>query len=428
MHKPASFTVLPDTPGVYFFVTGHTGIHALDEHIPLPDMRILYIGRATSLRNRVRSYFSHDIIDKRGIAIHEMIIEATGIIFIPTTSVLEAIIQESLAIKKHQPRYNVKEKDNRSFAYIVITKEAFPRIGVVRGRELDYYRTTHTLKRLGYTGPLKKIFGPFPQGNLMRDALKIIRKIFPFRDFREHDERYEHFYQQIKLSPDRALPDAEKHYAKTIRRIMLLFQGKTKDVRASLERDMKHAASHEVFEEAQELKKKLLALEHINDIALLKKQSETDVLATYRIEAYDIAHQQGRSMVGVMAVLDRITPNKAEYRKFIIRTVTEKSNDIKALTEILERRFAHTDWDMPKLIVIDGGEVHLDHARKALERLGIMVDTVSVVKDEKHRPKALLGNPSIIAQYQQAILLANNEAHRFAITFLREKERETVKG
>lgn len=112
---------LPDNPGVYFFMKGK---------------EILYIGKATSLKNRVQSYFSSDIAETRGPRIVKMLQEATSVRVEKTDSVLEALILEAVLIKKYQPMYNAKEKSDTSFNYVVITDEVFPRVFTLREREL----------------------------------------------------------------------------------------------------------------------------------------------------------------------------------------------------------------------------------------------------------------------------------------------------
>ena len=112
---------LPDARGVYLFKKGK---------------EILYIGKATSLKDRVRSYFIGDLINTRGQFIVDMVFKAEKIDYLKTDSVLEALILESNLIKKHQPKYNTKEKDDRSYNYVVITKEDFPCVLLVRGRSL----------------------------------------------------------------------------------------------------------------------------------------------------------------------------------------------------------------------------------------------------------------------------------------------------
>ncbi|HEY4486143.1 MAG TPA: GIY-YIG nuclease family protein, partial [Candidatus Paceibacterota bacterium] len=136
---------LPDVPGVYFFLG--------------PRKKILYIGKAGSLRDRVRSYFSKDIAFSRSAAIEKMVQDAQDIAFQKTDSVLEAVILEADLIKKFRPKYNTQEKDDKSFNYVVITKEDFPRILLVRGRDLQFY--SNNLMKLG---KLQATYGPFPQG------------------------------------------------------------------------------------------------------------------------------------------------------------------------------------------------------------------------------------------------------------------------
>src|SRR3989344_3196736 len=114
---------LPDSPGVYLFKNS--------------EGKILYIGRATSLRDRIKSYFANDLLQTRGLLLVDMVSQATGIDHQETDSVLEAIILESNLIKEHQPYFNTKEKDNKSWNFVVITDEEFPRVIVVRGRTLE---------------------------------------------------------------------------------------------------------------------------------------------------------------------------------------------------------------------------------------------------------------------------------------------------
>jgi excinuclease ABC subunit C len=162
---------IPDTPGVYFFLGPKRGGAGRD------GKDILYIGKATSLHDRVRSYFAKDLGEARSPAIVAMVGKADGLKWQECGSVLEALILEAALIKKHQPPYNVDEKDDKSWNYVVVTKEDFPRVLIVRGRELH---DPVFLKTKNYQ--LKTVFGPFPHGGQLKEALKLVRKIFPFRD------------------------------------------------------------------------------------------------------------------------------------------------------------------------------------------------------------------------------------------------------
>ncbi len=123
---------LPDTPGVYFFL-GH-------------NKKILYIGKATSLTNRVRSYFASDLKEKRSELIERMVAEAKKIEFTQTDSVLEALILETNLIRTHKPHYNTRSKDDKSYNHLIITNEEWPRVLVVRGKDIATQHSKYEIK------------------------------------------------------------------------------------------------------------------------------------------------------------------------------------------------------------------------------------------------------------------------------------------
>lgn len=382
---------LPKTPGVYQFL-GEKG-------------KILYIGKATSLRDRVRSYFDGNLPETRGAHIQNMVTRAKRVKAIPTDSVLEALLLEAELIRTHHPIFNTKEKDDKSWNHIVITDEAFPRVLLVRGKELSDGATKKKFK-------IKRIFGPFPRGGVLREAMKIIRKIFPFRDTCESGAKRPCFNAQIGLCPGVCVGTiSEQEYRAIIRNIILFAEGKKKKLLGTLTRDMKTAARQERFEDAHAIKRTIFALEHIHDVALLKRDTPQTAM---RIEAYDIAHISGKGMAGSMTVMVDGEPEKTEYRKFTIKTV-HQSNDTAALREVLSRRFAHPEWPYPRLIVIDGGIAQKNTAERVLKELGIAIPIVSVVKDDRHRPREILGDPRYTLPLERQIILANAEAHRFAL-------------
>jgi excinuclease ABC subunit C len=407
---------IPDAPGVYFFRGRPRGGYGKNRE------EILYIGKATSLRDRVRSYFSKDIGETRGPKIVKMLEEASSVSWERTDSVLEALILEANLIKQHQPLYNTDEKDDTSFNYVVITNESFPRVLTVRGRALFAKREGGSLKqenRHAILQPLTfkphAIFGPFPSGTALKDALRLVRRIFPFFDTKRPvvEGKNLAFNRQIGLYPKKL--DA-KEYAKTIRHIIMLFSGKKVALVRSLESEMKRAAKAQEFEKAQEFKRQLFALQHIRDVSLIKTPEMLDVRhPTFRVEGYDVAHLRGSETIGVMTVVEDGEPEKGEYRTFKIRS-TASGDDYAAFAELLSRRLAHPEWRFPDLVVIDGGTAHLATAAKALRKAGReSIPLVSVVKDERHRPREILGEKKFASMHEAAILLANSEAHRFAL-------------
>ena len=398
---------LPQKPGVYFFIGARK--------------EVLYIGKATSIRSRVMSYFTDDIIGKRSPLIYEMVEQTKSIDFRETDSVLEAILLEASLIKSHKPHYNTEGKDDRSFNYVVITNEAYPRVLLVRGRELYQKFSKKEIKHL---------FGPFTESGLFREALKLIRKIFPYYDTKRPVEEMLKgrgkgridFNRQIGLYPS-ALT-SQKDYARTIRHLKLFFDGKNKQLLLQLKKEIKEYVKGEEFEKANEIKRRLDALGHIQDVSLLKEEFRepgSNIAAeNFRIEAYDIAHMHGKDTVGVMTVVENGMVKRDAYRKFKIKSY-DGSNDVAGLREILERRLSHPEWVYPKLIVVDGGKAQTNAATKVLDKAGIKIPVIGVVKDEHHRPKKIIGHTNLRIKYEKDILLANAEAHRFAIAYHRKK-------
>ena len=448
---------LPEAPGVYKFMKGG---------------RVLYVGKATSLRDRVKSYFNKNIESTRGPLISKMLSEFDDIKFIKTDSVLEALILEANLIKKYQPEANTKEKDNKSFNYVVITKEDFPRVLVMRERELSKSLFTTPLEKHGnfllkissvrrrrssrgfsqgdgstdlLNSDIAYSFGPFPNGSQLKEAMKIIRKMFPFRDKctpfllpslsqgeGQGVRSKPCFNRQIGLCPGVCTGEITKReYSKTIKNITLFFESNKDKLIKNLEKQMKGFAKSREFEKAQKIKKTIFILNHIQDISLLKDDvSRLNLDTNFRIESYDIAHLSGTNVVGVMTVIEDGEVKKSDYRKFKIKE-NPGINDTEALLEVLSRRLNHNEWARPNLIVVDGGKAQKNIMEKVLKENKINIPVVSVVKDEKHKPIKILGIEKLqdlkiekldlsrgaLVKWENQILLANAEAHRFAIGF-----------
>jgi excinuclease ABC subunit C len=394
-----------------------------------PRKEVLYIGKATSLKSRVRSYFSPDLIETRGPLLVEMLELAKTVEWKEADSVLEALILEANLIRSHQPAYNTLLKDDKSFNYVVITREDFPRVLVVRGKNLEEDFPE---------GTRKYIFGPFPHGLQLREAMKLIRKIFPYRDTCTPAPELEAQGKRLKacfnahlgLCPGVCSGGISKEeYARIVRHIALLFQGKKKELIKTLEREMKAAAKAERFEEAARMRGQVFALTHIQDVSLIKEEYRKPkiTLGVTRIEAYDMAHLQGSANVGVMTVVEDGVAQKNDYRKFRIREAGP-GDDIGALREVLTRRLGHEEWPLPRLIAVDGSTAQMNAAQKVLDEFGMTIPIVGVVKDEKHRPRDIRGDRELIQGRERDILLANAEAHRFAINYHRKTSRADLKN
>jgi len=416
LHWQEALKKLPDGPGVYFFIG------------PKPDKVILYIGRATSLRDRVRSYFADDLIATRGPLLVDMVSQAADIDFVATDSVLEAIILEANLIKKHLPHANTREKDDKSFNYVVASAEEFPAIGTMRAKDLE-----------ASDEKFKHVFGPYANPTVLREGLAIIRKILPFRDKKcKPGQGRPCFNRQIGLCPGVCTGEISRaDYAKQVRNICMFFEGKKSRLISTLTREMKAVAKGQEFEAAGRIKKTIFALEHIQDITLMKRgvndelpaapgtvnnAGEKEPASLFRIEAYDIAHMSGKNIVGVMTVLEGRELAKANYRMFKIRTL-KGADDTAGLKEILTRRLAHSEWTYPNLIVVDGGIVQKNAAEAVLKELGFDIAVVAVTKNERHQPEKIQGDRELVAAHEKEILLLNAEAHRFAIKYHRKTRR-----
>jgi len=469
----------PDTPGVYFFLKGAGA-----------GREVLYVGKATSLADRVKSYFSPALLAARGEHIARMVDEADTLEWERMDSVLEALLREAALIKKYQPRYNAIGKDDKSFNHVVITDEPFSRVLTLRGKDLAEIlagRMAHKFTRRD----IRWTFGPFTSGGSLKEALKLVRKIFPFRDtcvpceekkiqHRVLNKNVKHsvfniatscppcFNAQIGLCPGVCSGGINrKDYNRIVQHIKLFFEGKKKTLLGELERDMKVFARQQEFEKAAEVKRELHALRHIQDIALLKRGNGADSTQTerrlyadatrtgrrngmiesagraYRIEGYDVAHLGGEETVGVMVVVVDGEADKTEYRQFRIRSKT-RGSDTDALREVLLRRLGHDEWPLPQLIVVDGGDAQIGTAERVLrehfgpapstEGAGQPIPLVGVVKDARHQPREIRGSKNaparatrvLIAEHERAILLANSEAHRFALNFHRKRRRKNM--
>ncbi len=412
---------LPDNSGVYFFLDKKHN----SKNIP-NKKNVLYVGKATILKDRVESYFSNDLVTTRGTRILSMIENTKDIFYLETSSVLEAIILESKYIKELQPFFNVKERDDKSYSYVVFTKEDFPKVLIMRGREIE---KLEDLK-------ISKKFGPFISKAELVEIMKFIRKIFPYRDKCKLNEKRPCFNYQIGLCAGTCVGAiSKKEYAKNLKNIESILSGEINKLLKSLEKEMKLKAKEKKFEEAGKILERIKAFNYLKDINLIKKETlYKDDSEEMRIESYDVSHISGVNRVGVMCVFEDGEFKKSEYKKF---KLTEKTNnDLEGLVEILERRFRHSEWKYPNLLVIDGGKTHLEYIYKRIENslskdlLGKII-FASVVKNEKHKAREVLvlrkKDEKIVRKCEKEIISLNEETHRFAINyhkFLRNKIRK----
>ncbi len=383
----------PLTPGVYQFIDKKGGI--------------LYVGRATSLRRRISQYFQRPLNPR----IQEMVELARCVKYIQTDTLLEAIILEANLIKKYWPKYNIKDRDNRSFLYVLISKkEDYPKPIIIRGREIENWR----LKIGDFY-----VFGPYQSLNLIKNALKIIRRVFPYSTCLPAGKPANPFPgkpcfdYQIGLCPGVCAGAISKEdYQKNIKNIILFLRGEKKQLLNKLKKDNPE---------------KISALRHVQDVSLIaREETEATVFNLNRIEGYDISHFAGKETFGSMVVFTDGLPDKEQYRLFKIKEAPA-NDDLRALEEVLTRRFQHPEWQFPDLIMIDGGRPQISFTYKILQKLNMSIPLVGISKLGGDilvfAPKAGKSTKELIQSIKGILLRARDEAHRFALKSSRRKRR-----
>ena len=403
--------------------------------------KILYIGKATSLKDRVGSYFLKNAhMDRPNI--EPMILQVADIKIHETDSVLEALILESNLIKKHQPKYNVMAKDDKSFAYAIIAKEEYPRVLIVRETDIKKFQISksHQSSAFPFREPssrnsskpsFSKSFGPYTSKRQLEIALKLIRRIFPYHSAKRATSQC-CFDHQIGLCPGPyAGAISKKDYLKNIHGIEMILQGKKKNLLVELKKKMREYAKKNEFEKATEARNRIFALNHIRDVALISEEIKIPdtkyQIQNTRIEAYDISNIAGDYAVGSMVVFANGKPDKSQYRKFKIKTISG-IDDVAMMREVLYRRFKN-NWPKPDLLLLDGGKGHLNMAQSVLNDLNLDIPIIAVAKGPTRKISNFKFQISNQAQklkskklkniFENKTLLANiaNEAHRFAISY-----------
>ncbi len=398
---------LPLSPGVYLFLN--------------KNKKPLYVGKATSLRRRVISYFQK----QQDPRLAEMIDSAVKIKYYKTDSVLEALVLEANLIKKYWPKYNVKEKDNRSFIYIVIPRQArdkfpradgstsltagFPRPFIVRQRELEKF-------------PQDRVFGPYQSLSAIKNGLRIIRKIFPYSTCLAAGKPAKNsgkpcFDYQIGLCPGACVNKISKEeYQKNIDNLILFLRGEKKKLFKKLKNENQMA---------------IQSLKHIQDVALISREDLSQGTAKFnRIEGYDISHLTGKETVGSMVVFIDGKADNSQYRLFNIKEAPA-NDDLRALEEMITRRFRHPEWHYPDLIMIDGGKPQISFISKTFKKLNISIPIVGISKfgGDKlvFQPKVKSSLKELIQTEKGVLLKVREEAHRFALKTSRRQRKLSAK-
>ena len=421
----AKLQTLPADPGVYFHRDANK--------------KIIYIGKAAVLKNRVMSYFQNGRKDPKTRLLVADIADTEWII---TGSEAEALFLESEFIKRYKPKYNIDWKDEKNFIYVKIGAEEFPVISYVR-RPLD--------DKAHY-------YGPFTSADSLRRAMRMLRKVFPYVTHATWPARgCLQYHLGLCPGPEEGAITAAD-YRKNVRKLELYLKGEQTKLMDQLEKDMSRAAKKQDYEGAARFRDQLTNLRAFSKqmifgdkeaFDLTRDQSLTgldDLLGLggipRRIEAYDISHLGGTDNVASMVVFTDGVPNRDEYRRFKMQR--GGNDDFAHMREVLTRRFGPkhaTEWPSPQLLLIDGGKPQLAAALSVLDAMGISEPAIGLAKREEEIIRRrrdstpidpghfedeawitanqdfetiLLPHSSHVLQLLQRV---RDEAHRFAITY-----------
>lgn len=395
---------LPDSPGVYKFKDA-AGV-------------IIYIGKAKSLKKRVQSYFTR-FLDAKTQA---LVARIADIEYTCVSTESQAQILEASLIKEKQPQYNIDLKDDKTFPWIRITNEKIPLVSICRNKKAS--RGKHDTAMY---------FGPYTNVKLLRQAFKVMRRIFGFRSCRILPKR-PCLYYRLKLCP---APCAGKissaKYREIVREIEMFLDSRYEELIRKLTRDMEQAAQEQRFEEAGKLRDQINALSSVwNESSTRTSVDELEDLQRLlslknlpeRIEAFDISNISGTSATGSMVSFYKGMPDKNNYRRFRIKTV-KGINDYDMMREVVSRRFRRLIEEkrpFPGLVLIDGGRQHLEAANGEIKKFGINVPLVSIAKDRENIYITDREAPIHLPVDTPALNLirrVRDEAHRFAISYHR---------
>ena len=528
--------LLPDSPGVYLMKDARG--------------KIIYVGKAIVLKNRVRQYFQSS--RNQSPKVRAMVSHVVDFETIMTANEVESLILEANLIKKHRPRYNIRLKDDKSYPYVKVTvQEEYPRVFITRRVLRDGAR----------------YFGPYTNVTALRDSLKLLKRLFPLRTCRTMPDRPCLEYHIKRCLAPCVGKVTEEDYRAMIRAVLLFLEGRTDDVERELEHRMALAAEAYHFETAARLRDQLAAVrkaaerqnivtgagdqdaigmarsaagvcmqiffirsgkmigrEHFllrgseeesdadilrafleqyydqatfvprevllphaidaaeqeiierwlaerkgggkvilltpqrgtkRDIVLMATGNAEKFLADeetrrsladeqtlgaveelgrylglkktpYRMECFDISHNQGQETVASMVVFEGGMPKKSDYRRFKIRSAEGKPDDFLSMREVTTRRYVGLPADeLPDLIIIDGGKGQLSSALEIIRNEAGHKDVPIVGLAKQFELVFTEGNPEPVelprrSQSLYLIQRIRDEAHRFAITFHRK--------
>jgi excinuclease ABC subunit C len=417
----AKARALPRVPGVYLMKDDKG--------------RVLYVGKAISLNNRVASYFipSADLGPKKQRMLHEIddfdVIECEG--------EWEALLTENRLIKDLHPPYNARLTDGKTYPYLAITmRDDFPGVYITREPGDDRFRGA-------------RVFGPFTSVYSLREAMKLLQKVFRFRtcelEIDDGDDK-RRFFRPCLLYPIKqctgpcAAKISKEDYRRDIDRFLRFLDSKRSVMLRELRQEMDQAAADLDFEKAARLRDEIRAIEKLDERGkrsdgwqpetesfyvdpkrgLRSLQKTLDIATELRsVECFDIAHLQGNETVGSKVCFVDGRPLKNEYRRYKVRTAD--NDDFMSMREVISRAYREAGQGngiYPDLIIVDGGRGQLNAALEALAEFDVQPPhVISLAKKEEEIYTPDREEPIRLSRQNLGLKLCQSirdEAHRFA--------------
>lgn len=422
-HLRRTLDELPDAPGVYMFRDAAG--------------TVIYIGKARSLRRRVRSYFSASARRRADPKLRSLVHSIRDLDVLPLRTEAEAAVMEGRLIQEHRPRFNIAFRDDKRFLLLrVDLNEPWPRFTLARIRRNDGARW----------------FGPYPSAAVARVTLDFLGKQFGLRSCRPRRPTPEdHRHCQADILRHCSAPCigrvAEVAYRERVEQACRFLRGEDPERRRLIADAMRQAASTLDFERAAALRDLGRALDRaVRERSLMRRtpqmhravaQAGMAELATWlglprvprRMECYDISNIGGTIAVGSLVCSHDGIPQRSRYRRFRIRTVPG-ADDPAMIAEVIRRRLdrAHVDqstWALPDLIVVDGGIAQVRAAKNVVREMGFEdVPVIGLAKRFERVIHGVEGAERIMELPRESpalhvLQVLRDEAHRFALSYHR---------
>lgn len=420
---------LPKTPGVYFHKNAKGDI--------------IYVGKAAVLRNRVRQYFqaSRFTGQRNDPKTEALVSEIADVDWMEVDSELDALFLEAEMVRRYMPPYNILLRDDKAMSYIRIDYDS------------DYPTVTTTRRPLDDGA---RYFGPYYSTHGVRQALRLLRRVFPFATRATLGQKRVSLHYHIGLDP--GLEEGRtslEEYRANLRKLIAYIQGNKTKIIGELERDMKRAAKSKDFEQAAILRNRLFSLKNLSKQVVFSDKEFQDIskdqalnglvellgLKSFprRIEGYDISHMSGSDVVASMVVFTNGVSNKGEYRKF--KTKMNKNDDFYNMRETISRRFSpvsgktsskspvKNNWklNLPDLMLVDGGKGQVSAALRAMEEANLAIPVIGLAKrietiilpHKQANGSWQMDEINLPANSHVLMLLQRirDESHRFAVSY-----------